>query len=199
VEMAKERMVFFNSLPALYEQLKKLGREEEVKKNIENFLVESFKVDLPEKIERFLKTGIGFIPADMEYFKLYSELIQLYINGLFYSTIVLSGVLCERICYDILTKHKITINGKALTEKQISRLYKMNLVYLFELLYDWRLIKVETLKEMYKINEKRNSYVHPKRIDLNAKKDSLEMIKRITNVLKNEFEIKVKPTGTVTI
>jgi len=52
---------------------------------------------------------------------------------------------------------------------------------------------------MFLINEKRNAYVHPKKTNLNAKSDSLEMIKRITNILKAEFEVKVEPTGVVTL
>jgi len=142
--MPEERASFLNSLPALYEALKKVGREDQGRKIIEDFLVSSFSDDLPDKVQRFLRTGIGLIPA-------------------------------ERICYDILTKHKLRINGVPLSEKQISCLYKMNLVYLFKLLYEWGLIKKETRDEMYKINERRNSYVHPKRTDLNAKKDSLRM------------------------
>jgi len=196
--MPEEKLYFFNSLPSLYESLKKAGRGEEGKKIVEHFLMNSFNDDLGEKVERFLKTGIGFIPADMEYFRLYVELIQLYTNGLFYSTIVLSGVLCERICYDILTRHNLAVNSNPLSEKQISCLYEMNIVYLFKLLREWGLIKEETKREMFKINEKRNTYVHPKETNLDAKKDSLEMIQRITNILKEEFEVKVKPTGVVT-
>ncbi len=95
--MSQEKLYFFNSLPAVYESLKKAGPKDEGEKIVEDFLVNSFKEDLEEKKERFLKTGIGFIPADMEYFKLYAELIQLYTNGLFYSSIVLSGVVRKNL------------------------------------------------------------------------------------------------------
>jgi hypothetical protein len=135
----------------------------------------------------------------MDYFKLYSELMQLYTNGLFYSTIVLSGVLCERICYDILSRQRIMLENGQLSEEQIACLYELNLRYLIELLSNWRLIKEETRLEMIKINDKRNEYVHPKESGLNARKDSLEMMKMITKILANEFEVRSAPQGWVTL
>lgn len=165
---------------------------------VEKFLTESFSLDLKDKVKRFLEIpSIGFIPANMEYFRLYYELMQLYIGGLYYSTIVLSGVLCERICYDILSKKKMSVEDKPLSQEQIACLFEMNLAYLFQLLYNWGLIKKETKEEMWKINQKRNEYVHPKKSKPNAQKDALEMIQRITKILVNEFEVKVEPTGTV--
>jgi len=52
---------------------------------------------------------------------------------------------------------------------------------------------------MHKVNDKRNEYVHPKRSKSNAQKqkDAFEMIKRITKILANEFEVKIEPVGKV--
>jgi hypothetical protein len=72
----------------------------------------------------------------------------------------------------------------------------MNLAYLFQLLYDWGLIKKETQDEMWEVNRKRNEYVHPKKSRPDAPKDALKMIERITKILANEFEVKVEPKGT---
>jgi hypothetical protein len=166
--------------------------------SIEEFLKQSFGSDLHEKAKRFLEIpSIGFIPANKEYFKLYYELIQLYTNGMYYSAIVLSGVLCERICYDTLLRKRMSIDDKPLSVEQIACQFEMNLAYLFELLFDWGLIKEETQKEMWEINGKRNEYVHPKKSQPNARKDALQMIERITKILANEFETKVEPKGIV--
>lgn len=194
-------MVFFNSLPQLYRALKKERQEQRILVLVRNFLKNSFNEDLQEKVDRFLKIpGIGLIPANMDYFKLYSELIQLYTNGLYYSTIVLAGVLCERICYDILSKQKIRIaKSEELSQEQIACLFEMNLFDLISLLHSWGLIKGKTKKEMIEINNKRNKYVHPKKGKQNTEQDSLKMIERITKILQNEFEIKVKPMGRVRI
>lgn len=187
----KENRVFINSLPDLYQFLKKSGREKEGKERIEFFLTDNFQSDLDEKVLRFLELG-GVWYLDYEHFRLYYELMQLYVNGLFYSTVVLSGVLSERICYDILSKQDIILKGKErLTEEQVRSLYKMNLHDIIELLAKWKLIRKSTRIEMIKINNKRNMYVHPSKTQtLNPLKDSKEMIKRISQILKNEFEVK---------
>jgi hypothetical protein len=123
----------------------------------------------------------------LKYFPIYSELLQNYINGLFYSTVVLSGVLCERICFDILSLESIEVKGTKLTEKQISFLYEMNLSRILELLYSWKLIEKETRDDMFRVYEKRNSYTHPKMKAINPKKDAPEVFKRVKRILINEF------------
>ena len=191
---------FINSLPTLYELLKKEGREKEIEEAVKTLLTGSFNVDINEKVKRFLEIpSATFIQANTEYFMLYSELMQLYTNGLYYSTVVLSGVLCERICYDVLAKSKIIVGEKHLSLEQISCLFEMNLAYLFQLLFEWSLIKEETKKLMYEVNQKRNEYVHPKKSKPNSKKDALEMMKKITRILLNELQMKVEPKGTVSL
>jgi hypothetical protein len=189
--MTKEIRYFVNGLPALYNYLKDKGREEEARSGIKNFLKSSFDSDLEEKVDRFLAIPGGLKPADMEYFKLYWELMQLYVNGLFYSTVVMSGILSERICYDLLSRQRIKVGDKEhLSEEQISCLYKMNLYDIIELLAKWGLIKTKTRSEMIEINNKRNRYVHPEKSSkLDAKKDSKEMIIRISKVLEEEFVV----------
>lgn len=196
--MPEEAPYFFNSLPNLYKALKKTKQAKAIESMVESFLSQSFSIDLKDKRRRFLEIpSVGFIPTSREYFRLYYELIQLYVNGLYYSTIVLSGVLCERICYDVLSSKKMSLDDKPLSQEQIACLFEMNLAYLFQLLHKWGLIKKETQDEMWKVNQKRNEYVHPKKSKPNAQKDAREMIERITKILVNEFEVKVEPVGKV--
>lgn len=185
--MSEERLYFVNGLPALYDALKKAGHESEGKKLIENFLINSFKSDIQGKISRFLDTGIPPIPADMKYFRLYTELLQVYINGLFYSTVVLAGVLAERICFDIIATQNIQVGNKQLSDEQISCLYEMNFSRILELLFAWNLIGKETKGDLFMIYEKRNQYAHPKMKNIRPEHDSLSMLKKITGVLVREF------------
>lgn len=182
-----ERTVFVNGLPALYEALRKAGKPEEGRQYIRRLLETSFKANFEEKVDGFLEIPGGIFPADMPYFSIYSELIQLYTNGLYYSTVVLAGVLCERICYDILSNLDLKVNQAKLTRDQIAWLFKLNLADVINLLYEWKLVKDETKKKMHEIKDTRNRYVHPEKTQLDAKQDSLEMIKRIGIVLKNEI------------
>lgn len=190
--MSAEREFFFNYFPNIYQYLKKEGKEKQARNMVRDLLKRIFNEKLEKNMNRFLELpAISFIPADTEYFKLYKELLELYTNGFYYSTIVLAGVVCERICYDILAKQNIQVGkNNHLSPEQIGFLYKMNLVYLIELLHAWGLIKEKTKKEMFQINTTRNRYVHPKKADKNLEKEALTMFKRITKVLKNEFEME---------
>jgi hypothetical protein len=190
--MSAERKFFLNYFPNLYQHLKKEGKEKEARIMARDLLKRIFNGKLEKNINRFLELpAIGFIPADTEYFNLYYELLELYTSGFYYSTIVLAGVLNERICYDILAKQNIQVGKNMhLSPEQIGCLYEMNLAYLINLLHEWRLIKERTKKEMFEINTTRNRYVHPKEADKNLEKDALTMFKRITRVLKNEFEME---------
>jgi hypothetical protein len=182
-----ERTVFVNGLPSLYEALKKAGKPEKGRKYIRGLLETSFKADFEDKVDRFLEIPGGIFPADMPYFSIYSELIQLYTNGLYYSAVVLAGVLCERICYDVLSNLDLRVNQAKLILKQTAWLFKLNLTDVVNLLYEWKLIKDETKKKMHEIKDTRNRYVHPEKTHPNAKQDSLEMIRRISIILKNEI------------
>jgi hypothetical protein len=172
-----ERTVFINGIPALYDALKKAGREEEARKLVKDFLSSSFASDLDEKVDRFLGLPVGVFPADMGYFRLLWELNQIYISGLYYFTVVAAGVLCERMCYDVLARNLVKVKDGA------------RLCDLIELLAKKGLIKSETKTEMDKIRKKRNSYVHPKKKRMEIKKDAREMIERISKILQNEFRM----------
>ena len=198
--LSEETSYFFNQLPNLYKALKKAKRARANETLVESYLSKSFSDDLKDKRKRFLEIpSVGFISTNMEYFPLYYELMQLYINGFYYSTIVLSGVLCERICYDVLSKKKISVEARSLSLEQIACLFEMFLRPMFELLYEWDLIKKGTRNEMHLINDKRNEYVHPKKSKSKAQKqkDAFETIKRITKILASEFEVKVEHVGEV--
>lgn len=190
--MSEKGRYFINGLPALYDALKKEGYEEEGKRLIEKFLKETFNQDISEKVERFRNTGIPPIRADLKYFPIYSELLQAYINGLFYSTVMLAGTLCERICFDILSMQKLQVNGEDLTEEQVSHLYEKDFNRVNKLLYAWGLIEKDTHDEMFNIYQKRIQYVHPKMKGVDPKRDSLDVLKKVIKVLVDEF-VK-KPT-----
>lgn len=142
---------------------------------MKNYLKVTFAEDLDEKVDRFAKLPRGLFPMDGEYFRLFWELNQIFIAGLYYSTIVLTGVLCERICLDLLDQHSITLKKDGLYE-------------LINCLSDKKLIKSNSQKEMEKIRKKRNKYVHPKTGKKPVEKDALEIIESISIVLRNEIQ-----------
>jgi len=168
---------FVNGIPALCEALKKAGREKEAQGLVKEFLNSSFNLDIDDKVDRFLKLPSGIFPAEMAYFRVFWELNQIYIAGLYYITVIATGVLCERMCYDILAKNRVRAKD-GLGLSNLIQLLSMN-----------HLAKPDTLVEMREIRKKRNSYVHPKKKIINIEKDASKMIARITKVLHNEFAV----------
>ena len=169
-----ERTVFINGIPALYEALTKAGREEEAKKTVKDFLSRTFFNDLDAKVERFRQIPTGIFLADEPYFKIFWEFNQIYIAGLYYSTVTTAGVLCERVCLDILTKNKVK------HKKEIK------FVKMIEVIRKTKLAKEDTITEMTKIRKMRNKYVHPKMTEVDNQQDALDMVKSIAVVLRNE-------------
>jgi hypothetical protein len=171
-----EHTYFVNGIPALYEALKKAGREKEAKELVRNFLNTSFSSDLEMKVERFRQLPTGIFPADIPYFRLFWELNQIYISGLYYFTVVAAGVLCERMCHDILDKHSVARKKRACLHDLITLSKK-------------HLKKKDSEVEMIEIMKKRNAYVHPREKKKDVEKDALEMIERTARILKNEFQV----------
>ena len=118
-----ERIVFINGIPALCEALTKAGREDEAKNLVKNFLNRTFSLDIDKKVERFRSLPTGIFLADTPYFRIFWEFNQLYIAGLYYTTVVTAGVLCERICLDVLEKNK-TKPKKEFMPRQTDRTYR---------------------------------------------------------------------------
>jgi hypothetical protein len=116
-----ERTVFINGLPALYEALTKAGREAEAKKILKDFLNSTFASDIDAKVDRFRSLPTGIFDADSPYFRIFWEFNQIYIAGLNYSTVVTAGVLCERICLDILEKNKLAKKESIAEMKKIQK------------------------------------------------------------------------------
>jgi hypothetical protein len=173
-----ERLVFVNGLPTLYSELKKVGKEEIVKTMVKEFLNRTFSSDIDEKVERFLQVPSGIFLADTPYFRIFWEFNQIYIAGLYYTTVVTAGVLCERVCLDILEKNKVKPEKKRPCLGDLINLISKN-----------KFAKPESIAKMKKIREKRNEYVHPKMTALDNEKDAFEMVKSITTILQNELKV----------
>ena len=76
---------------------------------------QTFEADLSDKVNRFLEIpGFGPLPLRIKFVGIYREVVQLYINGFFYSTIVLCSIMAERLCYDIIEETNLILEGRVL-------------------------------------------------------------------------------------
>ena len=89
------------------------------------------------------------------------EAYKSFFIGLYHSTIALSSVASERLCYDILEKSVIKIGEKVVDNEQKKAFFRIPYAALIELLFNIGLITEQTKKDMNKINDIRQRYIHP--------------------------------------
>jgi hypothetical protein len=105
--------------------------------------------------------GINIINAEYKFVRLLDEAYKSFLIGLYHSTIALSSLASERLCYDILEKSVIKINEKVVNNEQKKAFFRIPYATLIELLLSIGLITKQTFKDMSKINNLRNKYIHP--------------------------------------
>jgi len=180
--------VFINTISRVYQGINE-EQKERLKMEIQNWLRSTFEVDLSEKVKRYISIpSIGPIPTVEKFVQLIHEVIQLYTNGLFYSTVALCGITAERLCYDLIENSKISINGQILSSSQKESLYRLNQVVLVDMLFRWGLIKEETRGKLDEIRKIRNRYAHPSELSAQEpQKDSIKMLDLLCQVINTEY------------
>lgn len=184
--------VFLNSLPALYEISTPEGKRKQ-QSEIREWLLRSFQADLDEKAERALTVGnFGPLPVHHDFVKFMQELLELYINGLYYSAIAMVGVTAERFCYDLLAVADIKAD-RAFSNKEQQPVAEMRFIDLIRLLSKRSLIQDSTIDKLHDIRTTRNRYVHPNAPPFEtSKKDAKRLIELICEIARIEFG----PSGT---
>jgi hypothetical protein len=185
--------VYLNSLPALYE----ISTPESKRKQqaeVREWLLRTFQADLDDKVERTLSTGtFGPLPLLHEFVKFMPELLQLYINGLYYSTIALAGVTAERFCFDLVNMAEFRIDGKMLSKEEKQAVMEMRFADMIDLLSEWSLIQDCTKSKLHEIRKIRNRYVHPNPPPFDtAKNDAKHLVELTCEIARIEFG----PNGT---
>lgn len=132
--------------------------------------------------------GVGMVRAEGKYIILLQEALQAYQLGLFYSTISLSAMAAERICYDYIDFSEIIINGKALNDAEKHDLYNIPLTTLIEFIFNLGLIDNKSRSVLLQINTIRNQHVHPK-MNEDEKKDSIKVLNLLCKVTDSLLSI----------
>jgi len=179
-----ELPAYINRLPTLYQSIPKEERAA-FKKDIENFLLRTFQIDVSEKAERFLNIkSFGPLPLVEYSVQLVPEIYQLYVNGFFYSTVAVCGAAIERICFDIFRTHQKCESCSDIFQH-------LNFNHVVDILYKNKMIKQKTRKKLFQINYLRKKYVHFKEsAKLNPEKDA----KRAMNLLLEIFTGELGPS-----
>lgn len=170
-----------------YSKLDKKGRRE-YRKQLSREFKKYFDAKLNEVVSRSISIENLNIIKNIAFFDLVSEARSLYIEGFYYSTVALCGVIGENICRTIVESAEITINQKKLENKK--PLIKLDFSALNNILIGLNLISQNSYLNLENIRKLRNEYVHGKTLSniATAKKDAEISINYIITILKNEFK-----------
>jgi len=130
--------------------------------------------------------GFGTIYAEGRMIDLLKEVLKSYELGMYHSTIALCGMTVERICYDFIDFSEILINGTKLEQSEKKELYNVPLRALIDFLNKIKIFSDRSRKLLLAINDKRNSYVHPKMTG-NEQKDALGALNTLCNAIEEIF------------
>lgn len=170
-----------------YSKLDKKGRRE-YKKQLSKKFKKYFDAKLNEVVSRSISVENLNVIKNIAFFDLVSEARSLYIEGFYYSTVALCGVIGENICRTVVESAEVTINQKKLENKK--PLIKLDFSALNKILIGLNLISQNSYRNLEIIRKLRNEYVHGKTLSniTNAKKDAKKSINCIIAILKNEFK-----------
>jgi hypothetical protein len=178
----------YNKKEAYEDEFRKTGhdaREDEVKALIKD-IQDHFDaiLDRRKKIE-----GVGILYIQYGKFQdLLHEAFSVYELGFYYSTISLCGTLSERICYDFIDMMEISVDNEKLDQKTKESLYELPFRHLLEFLEKQNKIDQDNSNLLHQIYDKRNQYVHPKRMG-NAEFDALWALNTMCKVLEGLLSI----------
>ena len=170
-----------------YSKLDKKGRRK-YRKQLSKEFKKYFDAKLNEVVSRSISVENLNVIKNITFFDLVSEARSLYIEGFYYSTVALCGVIGENICRTIVESAEITINQKKLENKK--PLIRLEFSALNKILIGLNLISQNSYRNLEIIRKLRNDYVHGKTLSniTNAKKDAKISINCIITILKNEFK-----------
>jgi hypothetical protein len=136
--------------------------------------------------------GVGIVYAEgYKFADLLTEAIQAYMLGMYGSTISLSCMAAERLCYDLIEVSNITINSMHLDPKTKTHLYKIPFSTLVDFLANINMIDEKAKSLLLRIGSTiRNNYLHPNmRITQDLKKDSLDALNSMCDLAKHLLSI----------
>ena len=128
--------------------------------------------------------GAGIVYAEGKMWKLLQEAKNSYLLGHYYSTIALSAMAAERICYDYIEFSQIQIDGKTLSDKAKEELIYLPLNHLIDFLHECGIIDDRSKGVLHYISEVRNKHVHPK-MKNDPQKDAIKVLNKLCNVAEN--------------
>ncbi len=164
-------------------------RRKQYREDLKDKLKKQFNDKTNDVVKRFLKIQDLLVIKKLPCHDLVYEAKMLYVEGYFYSTIALCGVVGENIARMILNDSEITVNrSKIVKGKTIFG--RLDFVAINKILINASLIQQDSYKKLEKIRKLRNKYVHGNKLfnPVTAKKDAGILLNSIVTILRSEFK-----------
>lgn len=185
-----EKIAFVDSLRNAYDQSPK-EQKEELKRELKRFLEDFLKEDFDAKVDRWLEPpSMGVIDVtNANFTQMLNESIMCYVFGFYYSTISICEITTERLCMDVLLRHKLSMDERTLSPNDFNLLFVIPHKKMIDLLHGWSIISETVKNKLYRMNDIRNTYVHPDVITTpeQLKKAALEILTLLKYVLSQSF------------
>lgn len=178
-----------NEKEALERILKETGRDM-VREDVDTFIqmIENDKQQIYAR-RRDIK-GVGMVYAHgLKFADLLAEAVHAHMLGMYNSAISLSCIAAERFCYDFIDIATITINSRGLDNEAKTYLYHIPLSKLIMLFKELNVIDKEARDLLFKINDKRNRYLHPTMESQDLEKDSLHVLNLMCALAKHRLSV----------
>ena len=162
----------------------KQGHREGIEKEMKEYLT----LKVPKFIQRQSEIPTYITDEVGIYANLMEEAKECYMFGLYYSTISMVGITAERFAIELSDKFKFTINENPISEKYLFP-KGTNQYQRLRLLFKAKIISEKAYKNLDKIRDIRNDYIHPKKL-ANVQKDSLKVLELFIEVINSRFSEK---------
>jgi endo-1,4-beta-mannosidase len=108
-----------------------------------------------------LTNGCNIINFYNKFVGLLDEAYKSFLLGLNYSAVSLCCMASERLCYDLIEYSQIYLDTEILNSEQKKFLFNMPFNKLVKFLFSTKLITEQMKKDIMKIDNVRNRYLHP--------------------------------------
>lgn len=164
-------------------------RRKQYREDLKDKLKKQFNDKINDVVKRILRIQDLSVIKKLPCHDLVYETKMLYIEGYFYATIALCGMVGENIARMILNDSEITINGSRIIRGK-TIFGRLDFVVINKILINVGLIQQDSYKKLEKIRKLRNKYVHGNKLfnPIAVKRDAGILLNFIVTILRSEFK-----------
>ena len=129
-----------------------------------------------------LINGCNIIRGEFKFVVLLDQAYKSFLLSLYYTTVSLSTMASERLCYDLIDKTEIKFNGITIDSKQKEFLYDVRFNKLIDFLAEFNFISKNAKNDIFQLAQYRNNYLHPT-FNVDPQKDASFCLNKLLKIV----------------